>query len=113
MTMHQIVIQLKFDPRDDDVTRAIFEDHTARTLYLLWRRNHIVSQNFAKNCRSIAAVIHRKKPQTANELRECFPWGLHDFPPGDIDRFCPEVIPFFCGERQITWRLDMLKKIRG
>ena len=102
----EITVRLGFDPLADAKTREIFADDTARTLYLLWRRGHIVSEYFPKDCLAIAARIRDAKPQSARELAECFPWGMFDFTAGDIDRFCPEAIPFFRGKQKVDWTVD-------
>jgi len=100
---------LKFDPFDCgcEDTAACFRDDIARTLYLLWRRGHIVSQHFPKAVLAIALRIRRNNPTTPQQLRECFRVvPPMDFPGGDVRRFCDEAIPYFMGECSITYRLD-------
>jgi hypothetical protein len=100
---------MRFDPFDcgcSDVT-AIFRDDAARTLYLLWRRGHIVSENFAIRVREIAERIRCRAPKTVEELVLMFPRGPMDFPRKDVEEFCAEFLDYFTGSRTVEYRVEL------
>lgn len=99
-------IQLHFDPLEDPATARVFADDVARTLYLLWRRGHMVGDGFPDRVFRIARQIKKSLPQTASELAKCFIWEVRagtDFTQSDVDKFCTDAIPFFIGEKIITY----------
>ncbi|KKN70611.1 hypothetical protein LCGC14_0428840 [marine sediment metagenome] len=108
-----ITMKLHFDPSksaDPDVV-ATFRGEVAQTLYLLWRRGHIVSQGFFKEVLQIASRIKSEQPTTVTGLAECFGarWmdPLSNFPKGDIETFCLEALPYFIGEQAITYKMEV------
>lgn len=107
-----ITMKLAFDPNesDDPDVIAIFRDEDARTLYLLWRRGHIVSQGFPQEVLQIASRIKSERPTTVNGLTECFGVRWTDphsnFPKGSIEAFCSEALPYFVGEQVITYKVS-------
>lgn len=95
-------IQLGFDPVEH-FGYWWANDDEARTLWLLWRPGHIVSEGFETYCCHIADVIRRNKPKTPMELIKCFP-ALSDYwTPGDVERFATGALPYFTGEKSIGW----------
>jgi hypothetical protein len=106
-----ITMKLAFNPdeSDDLDVVAIFRDEDARTLYLLWRRGHIVSQGFSQEVLEIASRIRSERPATVKGLAECFGvrWmdPLSNFPKGAIEAFCLEALPYFIGEQVITYKV--------
>lgn len=102
-----LVIRMGFDPLTCacEDTRAVFTDEIARTLYLLWRRNHITSDQFPRRCLQIARQIKSRRPATGLELSKCFPYWDVDFTTHDVAAFCPAAIPYFRGEQQITYEV--------
>ena len=104
-------ITLGFNPTvsEDSELRAVFANDTARTLYLLWRQGHIVSQYFNKHVLEIAEKIAKAKPRTVEALARCFQVNSlqAEFVAGDIEAFCPEALPFFTGQRRVLYRLKL------
>lgn len=104
----RIVMRLSFDPTkvvpeavDNDLA-LVFANDTARTIYLLWRRNHIIDQHFPRFCLEVAKRIEKLKPRIPEEYARCFPRGsgpIHD----DILRFAEVLGPFLTGEKEITY----------
>jgi hypothetical protein len=98
---------LNFDPNSDPDIRGCFKDDTARTLYLLWRRGHIVGEDFAVDCLSVATRISQLSIVTVDSLISCFPrgpgldWGM----PADVRAFCERYLDFFAGGSKVTWTL--------
>jgi hypothetical protein len=92
-----LVIQLGFNPGlASPEVQAIFSDATARKLWCLWKRGHVVSQHFDGNVAIIAAEIDCKKPQTLKELRACFPFfSCVDFSDRDVDAWLEDHARFF------------------
>jgi hypothetical protein len=89
---------------------GIFASDTARTLYLLWRGCHIVSQHFETACQSVAAKIDERKPTTAKELYECLRYRgpYDDFESDSRMDWCEAAIPYFRGEKSIGYVVDIL-----
>ena len=85
-------VRLGFDPAQEDDTRECFADDTARTLWLLWRQQHIVSQEFHRACLEVARDIRPAHPETAQELEACFGRSRlqrhHDFQCTSLPGFC-------------------------
>lgn len=106
----QEAVVMRFDPFDCgcDDTAAIFRDETARTLYLLWRRGHIVSQYFPARVREIAERIRGQQPKTVEELILMFPRGPMDFHRKDVEGFCAEFVDYFTGVRPpVEYRVEL------
>src|SRR5687767_1553336 len=61
-------MRLGFDPFKDETLRQVFQDDTARTLYLLWRSYHITGDDFPHEVLPVAAVIRECKPTTTEDL---------------------------------------------
>ena len=104
-------VSLGFDPFSDlcGEIRAIFADMTARTLWMLWKQGHITGEGFNADVLAIAKRIRERKPETAEALGECFPtrYGgpMQNFTASDVASFVIEALPFFTGERIVTFRL--------
>lgn len=106
-----IVMRLSFDPTktvpeavDNDLA-LVFANDTARTIYLLWRRNHIIDQHFPRFCLEVAKRIKESKPRIPEGLADCFPrWcGLVL---RDMVEFAEVLGPFLTGEREITYVIE-------
>jgi len=104
-----VIVKLEFDPLNcGDNLAAIFEDDTARTLYLLWRSGHVVSQHFPADVLRVAARIKSKQPQTVEELVKCFRNArrIHSsFMPGDARKFCLEALAYLRGDKVVTFQV--------
>lgn len=113
MTRYPSEIALRFDPLNTGCanTSAVFLDATARTLYLLWRFNHIVGPDFARDVLIVAARINQELPVRGDDLMECFrDVSLArdydcDFPPNDVRNFCADSLPYFTGGKTIGYRV--------
>lgn len=107
-------LTLGFDPltSEDVSTRAIFSraclDTIAVTLYLLWRYNHLTSKEFPAEVIRIAIRIRELKPTNAETLKLCFRGASRlDFSPGDVETFCESAIPYFTGEKTISYQVKV------
>jgi len=98
-------VKIAFNPHDSVTLRNLFEDPEARTLWLLWRGNHLVSDDFGNLCLFVAARIRGEKPETADELRKCFPTMHHYWTPSDVKAFSEENIGYFTGEKQVLYEV--------
>lgn len=100
-------MSLGFDPFNCgcEKTAEVFRDDTARTLYLLWRSGHMASDEFPAVVLRIAKRISDLKPSTPAKLRLCFRRSA-DFTPGDIREFCDVAVPFFTGEKTISYSVE-------
>ena len=99
------LVKLKFEPVGE--TAECFADEIARTLYLLWRQGHIVCQDFPAMCLGVAESIRKLEAITVESLVSCFPWrrGHIYWTESDVKQFCEEVLPYFTGEKSVTWEL--------
>lgn len=99
-------VTLKFDPTIDSDTAKVFRHRTARTLYLLWRPRRLVGPGFAELSLQVGKFIDERNPQTAEDLAACFPiMACRDFSEQDVDRFCSEALPYFIGEKTVTYEV--------
>ena len=101
-------VTLKFDPTASEHpdTAELFRHRTARTLYLLWRPGHLVGPGFAALALRVGKLIDQQKPRTAENLAACFPVAAcREFSQGDVDRFCPEALLYFLGEKTVTYEV--------
>lgn len=116
-----VTMRLAFDPtKADEATVEVFNNDIARTLYLLWRRGHIVSREFSRQVLGIAKAIGKARPGSAMELCRCFSWPCDgsncDFLPDDVASFCAGALPFFNGEKTIDYEVkddDKPKPLNG
>lgn len=95
-------IYLKFDPKIGNL-RELFENKTARTLWMLWKLGHITDQHFESHVLEVARNIDKTQPKTNGELAACFPTrgGTHSYwTESDVWHFCERAIPYFNGERE-------------
>jgi len=101
---------LYFNPADcdDPITAVVFRLPVARTLYLLWRQGHIVSQHFSLAVLEIAYRIVETHPPTVEQLAACFRIGTYtpDFIRPDVQRFCERALPYFTGELTMGFRVE-------
>ena len=107
-------VTLKCNPAKDAATAQVFKHRTARTLYLLWWPGHLVGPEFVALALGIGKLIDERDPQTAGELAMCFPvHGGHDFSANDVDRFCSEALPYFTGEKTVTYEIKETHSNKG
>ena len=105
-------VKLNFDPsktKEDQIAK-IFADETARTLWLTWRPYHIVNQYFGREVIERARKIKKEKPTTVFALSRClrsshFSSGRSNFIEADIDKWCPIALPFFTGEKVVSYEV--------
>lgn len=109
-------VALAFDPfagNADAMISSIFADTTARTLWLLWKSGHVTGDGFNDDVLRIARKIRETKPQTPHALGECFPtrFGgpMQNFVASDVAKFAAEALPFFTGERTVTFKVGSKK----
>lgn len=60
------IVKVSFDPMDGK-TRELFCDPVAKTLYLLWRPNHLVNQYFIDECMDFANRFRENRPQNNDQ----------------------------------------------
>lgn len=99
-----IVMRLHFDPKEDVDTDRVFNDDVARTLYLLWRRGHIVDQSFVSQVSAVASKWNVAKPMSVREASLLFPHVMN-FPEKDVVKFLEEHWEFFTVERTVTYEV--------
>ena len=112
-------MRLSFHPFADkgSVLAKVFGDDTARTLYLLWRRDHIIGKQFVEQVWDVAQQIKIRKPATPEELAECFFDGTSvrgaEFgrEPGDVRRWCHDVWLFFVEGTTHTVDYTVMNKV--
>jgi hypothetical protein len=94
-------IQLAFNPETaSEPVRQIFARPIARTIWCLWRSNHIVSQHFNGLVMQVADVIEAWKPVTADDFCLCFPYAM-EFSIQDVRTFVLAHIDYLTGEKAI------------
>ena len=101
-------VVLTFDPSKSLLTRSLFDDYTSRTLWMLWKLEHIVDDNFINYVVDVASEINLNRPETAQEMEKCFPTrqGTHQYwSVNDVKRFCEVAIPYFNGERICSYKI--------
>lgn len=102
-------IKLNFNPGTaSEEVQAIFANPTARKLWCLWKRGHVVSQFFNARCLRTAEDIDQSRPTSRKELRRCFPSNSsHDMNWNDVEAFLDTHAMFFIHPfRQIRY-VDM------
>lgn len=114
-----IVIRLAFDPCmcEDPATSTIFQNDTARTLYLLWRQSHIVGPDFACCILQIAKQVAKLSEQpTVQDIVRCFARFIiagSDFTLTDIKKFAEAYLPYLLHKRKIGYEVNTLKLHKG
>jgi hypothetical protein len=91
-------VKLGFNPKNaEEAVRTIFEDQTARTLWLAWRVNHIVSQYFIFDCwESAKRIKSLAPPLNEAELKRCLVG--YSFMVDDVKRWTSDAVKYFNGE---------------
>ena len=106
-------VVLGFNPAEtkgteDDVS-GVFKDEVARTLWLTWKQGHITNQYFVGEVFEIASAIRKAHPKTVEALRKCFSvrWmnPSTNFMRTDMNGYMPEALPFFTGEKTVTYTI--------
>lgn len=109
--MNNDVVILKFDPRfcKCGYTRLIFQDEIALQFYLLWRKNHLVSDVFPRQVLQIIDRFKINKPGAKKDFIEDIQSAVGcnslDFPPKDVAKFVIDYLPYYKGERKIRYEL--------
>ena len=102
-----MIIKIAFDPTEskEPLTKEVFEDKISRTLWLLWRRNHIVCQNFNKEVLEQAKLIKRFRPSSDLDLFDRLR-HLSNFTRGDLFNFCrDDVCQYFYGNKTVEYEI--------
>lgn len=97
--MPKMPVRVKFNP----AAEPWWDHRETRDFVLLWYPNHLVSQYFWLDAIAIGKTIENRKPKTARQLAGCIR-GV-DFLWNDIQAFVVDAIPYFNGEKQVTWEL--------
>ncbi len=99
---------LGFDPLSDPETVMVFGDHLATQFYLLWRRSHIVTDNFPGAVNRIVRRLRQWLPPfTADVVFDAIKSeisGTSSFSYGDAQKFSTEVLPYLNGSAEIKWK---------
>jgi len=91
-----MTIKINFDPNEDPTIKNIFENKTARNLWCLWRRGHIVSQDFHDAVLEIAERIDSLPFVTVLGMIDSFQsYRYHDFTDKDVASFVGEYVFYF------------------
>jgi len=91
-----MTIKIKFDPTGNPTIKKIFENKTARNLWCLWRRGHIVSQHFNDAVLEIAQRIDDLPFVTVRGMIDSFQsYRYHDFTDKDVASFVGEYVFYF------------------
>jgi len=91
-----MTIKIKFDLTEDPTIKKIFENKTARNLWCLWRRGHIVSQNFHDAVLEIAERIDDLPFVTVQGLIDSFQsYRYNDFTDNDVASFVGDYVFYF------------------
>lgn len=85
--MQKVHMKLTFDPNESPL-KDIFEHDFGRTVWLLWRRNHIVSDQFNFAIRELMRRWDNLKPESAEKLAHIWPINGVDFSREDVRQFC-------------------------
>lgn len=112
-----ITMQLEFDPAvsEDPLIAGVFQNDVACTLYLLWRRTHIVGTEFADDVLQIAERVGAlpKRP-TEVAVIQCFDpvIGVHpglsrNFLKRDVVEFAATYLPYIRGDKQIRYEVNV------
>jgi hypothetical protein len=85
--MQKVHMKLSFDPNESQL-KDIFEHDFGRTVWLLWRRNHIVSDRFNDAIRELMRRWDNLKPESPERLAHFWPINSVDFSREDVQQFC-------------------------
>lgn len=110
MIPNQVI--LNFDPEkiEDEKLRRVFADDLARTIWMGWRVNHIVSQDFNDEVLRLAEMVREEKPRLWESLRRL---GMRLGPYSNFagtkeDECWRELLPYVAGEKAcLTYRLSV------
>ena len=100
--MKKLSVSINFDPTKSNQTlQRIFRDSACRTLWLLWKRRHTVSQWFNEDVLRIGIKISNLETPiaTTGKIRACFSPNQGDFTYPDIANFVIENIKHFDDSR--------------
>ena len=110
-TPKKIVIPINFDPtKAGQTVQRIFHDKACRTLWLLWKRTHIVGQHFDDDVLTIGIKMGCLNTPMANPNKvKCFFFpNQGDFTDLHVQAFITENIKYFDDSR-LDFELVMYK----
>ena len=101
-----IEIKFGFDPLKSDTLKSIINDPVASSLWAMWKRSRIVSDQFAFDVLAVSSMVKKRDPQNIDSLRACFPTQCHDFTSGDVRAFVPEWLEVLMGRVNLYFLID-------
>lgn len=108
------VVEVRFasDPGTWQDFRDIMADSFAFNFWALWKRNHVVSDEFNAAVRRVATVLanagaHWDANRYASQVSAL---GFHDFTFADLSAFFEEFVDVFKGERLVVVRIGNSSK---
>ena len=101
-------VMISFNIDTHGLTKELWANPQARTLFLLWYPCHKVTREFYKETLLIGKNITESKPVTATELLKCFPPNLKNYQESDFHDFIYEALPYFTGEKKVEYKINLV-----
>ena len=103
-----VPVVLRFDPFANEETVEVFKDDLARTLYLLWRITHLVSEGFAYSILKIAKNLRTINPKTPAQAVGAFPTNAYgNFHLNDVQDFCEKYFDYVTGSKTVEFEIKL------
>jgi len=102
MELENVMVTSHSDPMQP-ATRKIFLDNFGRSFYLLWRRDHMVSNEFITLCELIMDRFDVLKPTTLEALVGIIPIDDVNFSTKDVKDFCAKYESYLIGDSRVGY----------
>ena len=100
-----ITIELGFDPKDNIELRELFKSEFGKAFYLLWRRDHLVGEDFATLCLAYTVKVQESGANTPDAVVALFPSNHDYFQINDVRKFVHEMWPYLSGYNRVDYKL--------
>lgn len=107
MPVDTITVKLSFDPWTTEATQSIFSDGFTRKFYLLWRRDHMVSNEFNGKCLELLEKWKEARPLTPQELINSITMDGVDFSSNDVRNFVVKYNAYLFGDARVGFQINL------
>lgn len=108
MAHETITVKLGFDPWANEATQEIFSDGFTRKFYLLWRRDHLVSDLFNEACLKLMRKWKKARPATNQEMIDSMTEDGIDFSIEDIRNFVHKYEGYLFSDGRVGFQLNTM-----
>lgn len=105
MPVDNMIVKIDFDPWANPITAAIFSNNFTRNFYLLWRRDHLVSNEFPDTCLKLLHKWRLVRPAMPQEMISSIPRDGVDFSDNDIRNFVAKYDDYLFGSCRVGYQI--------